>query len=223
LCRYVSGELVAEHLTGFDGIVASRRAAEAISKLHDSGINLRNTHTMADELNILNARLTALAAKMPAWEQRLASLLQACRELAGRLPIVSPRPIHRDFYHDQLLLDGNRVWLLDLDLLCMGDPALDAGNYVGHLIEWGIRCPSEQRSLADAAVAFTERFLELRGEDQREAVEVHTTLTLARHVSISSQFTKRAPFTPQILELCEERCGLGFPTSAPNETVSTTP
>jgi tRNA A-37 threonylcarbamoyl transferase component Bud32 len=223
LHRRVAGKQLAKRLTGFGGITASRRAAEAISKLHHSGMLLGNTHTIADELNILEARLTALAVKRPDWELRLTSLLQACHQLAGRLRIVSPRPIHRDFYHDQLLLDGDRVWLLDLDLLCAGDPALDGGNFVGHLIEWGIRSPSEQPALAAAAAAFTDRFLELGGEDQREAVEIYTTLTLVRHISLSTQFPERAPFTPQILELCEERCGLEFQTFAAIELVPTTP
>ena len=106
-------------------------------------------------------------------------------------------------------MDGKRVWLLDLDLLSAGDPALDAGNFVGHLVEWSIRKPGARRALEDAATVFTERFLELSGEDLREAVGIYTTLTLARHISISTQFPDRRPFTEQLLTLCEMRCGLG--------------
>lgn len=208
LQRQVEGCPLAKSLPGREGLLAARRAADAICKLHHSQLMPGRTHTISDELDILQHRLGAVAALRPEWAERLATLLQACQQLAMRLHIVSPRPVHRDFYHDQLLLDGQRVWLLDLDLLCAGDPALDAGNFIGHLIEWGVREPSARVALNEAAEVFEARFQELSGRGSQEAVEIYTTLTLARHVSISTQFTDRAPFTEEILELCEERCGL---------------
>ena len=219
LQQKVAGRRAAELLAGASGVATSQRCAVAIGKLHSSEILLRNTHTIADELNILEARLTALAAHRPHWESRLTRLMHAGRELSGRLHIVAPRPIHRDFYHDQVLLDGQRVWLLDLDLLCAGDPALDAGNFVGHLTEWGVRFPGQREALAAAGAAFTETFLEHSGVDLRDAVEIYSTLTLMRHVSISTQFPERAPFTEEILALCEERCGIATENVFPSELV----
>lgn len=223
LQSFAAGQPLAERLTSpLTAEPAARRAATAIAKLHHSELLPGRTHTIADELDILAARYTALAAKRPAWELRLRNLLQDCRTLAQRLPIVSPRPIHRDFYHDQLLLNGDRVWLLDLDLLCSGDPALDAGNFSGHLLEWGLRELQHQPALELARAAFTEQFLELSGSHARDAVEIYTSLTLARHVSISTQFTERAPFTEQILELCEERCGLASQSLSNTKNLTTT-
>lgn len=208
LQRQVQGCPLARLLPGREGLLAARRAADVICKLHHSRLMPRQTHTIADELAILKQRLVVVSAQRPEWEDRLATLLQACQRLAIGLHIVSPRPVHRDFYHDQLLLDGQRVWLLDLDLLCAGDPSLDAGNFIGHLIEWGVREPSAQPALTEAAQVFAARFQELSGRASQEAVEIYTTLTLVRHVSISTQFTARAPFTETILELCEQRCGV---------------
>ncbi len=219
LQRRESGRPLAESLTGTDGQSAARRAADAICKLHRSSVLLRKTHTVADELEILDARLTALAGRRPEWELRLRGLWRECRKMAGRLHIVTPRSIHRDFYHDQLLLDDRRVWLLDLDLLCAGDPALDAGNFIGHLIEWGVRAPEHRAAFDAAAAAFTERFIEHGGTDTTGAVEIYTTLTLARHVSLSAQFPERAAFTERILAVCEERCGSLYETFRPTELV----
>lgn len=220
LQRRVAGQPLGELLPGRCGIQAAGRAAEAICKLHQSVLLLRKTHTIAGELEILNERLTAVAEAKPEWTVRLADLQHACHELARRLPIVSPRPLHRDFYHDQLLLDSNRVWLLDLDLLCAGDPALDAGNFVGHLLEWAVRSPVDAPALRAAATAFTNRFLELNRNCPAETVEIYTTLTLARHVSISTQFVERAPFTEDILRLCEERCA--HATTQPDDRFAVT-
>ena len=38
--------------------------------------------------------------------------------------------IHRDFYPDQVLVDGARVYLLDLDLYSLGEPPLDVAPEV---------------------------------------------------------------------------------------------
>lgn len=208
LQRRVPGVPLGELLSKHEGALAARRAADAICKLHRSNLNPERIHTVDDELKILTSRFAALASDRPKWRGRLSRLHRACREAAAILPVGAPSPIHRDFYHDQLLLDGSRVWLLDLDLLCLGDPWLDAGNFVGHLLEWSVRSPAERPALENAAAAFTERFVESVGRNRRDALEIYTTLTLARHVSISAQFPDRAFWTGEILELCEERCGL---------------
>ena len=43
--------------------------------------------------------------------------------------------VHRDFYHDQVIADGDVCRLVDLDLVAVGDPALDIGNFLAHLID----------------------------------------------------------------------------------------
>jgi aminoglycoside phosphotransferase (APT) family kinase protein len=202
----VSGRLLAEWLLTSDGPRAAERAAAALVKLHQAEIAPCRTHTIADELDILAARFTRLAATRPRWDERLRELLESCRELGRQVLIVSPRPIHRDFYHDQLLWDRTRLWLLDLDLLCLGDPALDAGNFLGHLVEWGIRQPMARPALQRAEAVFREAFLAGSPRVDARAVEIYTTLTLARHVSLSTQFAERAPFAEQILTLTESRC-----------------
>jgi hypothetical protein len=202
----VTGTSMAAWLTGVRSSEAATRAALAVTKLHRSYIQPTKTHLMSDELRILQERLAAVSEARPEWRPRLQRLLHACAVLAAQVPSVEPRPIHRDFYHDQLWCDAHRTWLLDLDLLCLGDPALDAGNFIGHLLEWAVRAPELAPGLHAAAEVFAERFLALSPGCSRGALEAYTTLTLVRHVSLSRQFPERAPFTERILELCERRC-----------------
>ena len=54
-----------------------------------------------------------------------------------------------------------------------------------------------------------ERFVELSGEAARPAVRAYADLTLARHVHLSTLFPERQAFTGDLLELCEERLGVG--------------
>lgn len=204
----VPGRPAAEFLVSPAGVVAARRAAEALCKLHGATLSLPRQHKATDELRLLRERLDRVAARRPAWQGRLDRVFAACARLAADLPAVMPRLIHRDFYHDQLLIEGGRVWLVDLDLMAAGDPALDAGNFIGHLIEWAVRSPAQQPALADAAAAFTHRYVELAAGGTGEALDTYTTLTLARHIHISTEFPDRAPFTETILEICEKYCGL---------------
>jgi len=46
-----------------------------------------------------------------------------------------------------------------------------------------------------------------RRRDNRKPVQGRATLTLARHVYLSTQFPERIPFTEALLDLCEQRLG----------------
>lgn len=61
-------------------------------------------------------------------------------DLAGALPVreVAEEPVrlgllHRDLHDKQLLVDGDRIGMLDFDLAALGDPALDLANLLVHL------------------------------------------------------------------------------------------
>ena len=120
-------------------------------------------------------------------------------------PPRSADGIHRDFYADQVLVDGARLYLLDFDLFCLGDPALDAGNFIAHLTEYALRVLGDAGALACHERAFEDTFCQSHGEHARSAVRGYATLTLARHVWISHNITRRRPWTEAILALCERR------------------
>ena len=98
-----------------------------------------------------------------------------------------------------------RLWLIDFDLYCQGDPGLDAGNFIGHITEQALRERGDATALMDVERALEDRFVELSGENVRASVRAYTTLTLARHVFLSTRFPERAHLTERLMELCEER------------------
>lgn len=207
--RKVAGKPSTGLLAGPGGTGVARRIAELDHALHQSGIPpLRRPHKMSDELRILHERLPQVAREYPHLGGRLRRVLDACVRLGAGVPESVPRGIHRDFYPDQVLVDGDRLWLLDLDLYCAGDPALDAGNFLAHLKERSLRTLGDPAALADREKAFEERFLQLSHTTSGEAIRAYTTLTLVRHIHISTLFEDRRPFTQTLLELCEERLGL---------------
>lgn len=207
--RRVAGEPLGRLLEGPAGLSLARRAADAIHKLHSTPSPARRRHTVDDELRILRQRLTGVAQDRPNDRVRIERLLEGCVQLAARVRDGAVCGIHRDFYPDQLLADGDRLYLTDLDLYSEGPPALDIGNFVAHIDEYSLRRFGDPDRLADRHDMLVERYLQLSGATTREDIDIWTTLSLARHVAISTQFAERRPFTAALLDLCEVRVFAG--------------
>lgn len=205
LQRKVPGVTATSLLTQTQGLELSRRIAQAVHKLHQTLIVPHRTYSISDELDILHDRLAQVAPKFPHWQQRLKQVLAGCDRLAATITDPQFNGIHRDFYPDQVLVDGSRLYLLDFDLYTGGDPALDIGNFNGHLIELGLRTFGNADVLTAQQKALTDQFIQLNGEKFHHSIDVYTTLTLVRHIYLSTQFLNRQPFTEAILELCEQR------------------
>jgi hypothetical protein len=205
LQRKVSGLRATELLAGPDGLGHARRIAEAAHKIHRARVPTSERHTMADELRILGECFARTAAAEPQFAARLASLLAGCERLAMETPPSPPVGIHRDYYADQVIVDGGRLHVIDFDLYCEGEAALDIGNFIGHITEQSLRELGRADALAHCERALEDRFIELTGERTRERIWTYATLTLARHVYLSTTFPDRRPFTRALLDLCEER------------------
>ena len=203
LQRKVKGDPASAGLAGPDGAAIAARAAEAIHLLHTKGIAPIRAHTVGDELRILRERLSQLVELFgPA---RIQALLYNCVRIAAQLPRCRPRPVHRDFYPAHVLVDGERLWLIDLDLYSAGDPALDAGNFLAHMIEERLRREGTADGLSDTESAFESRYAQLAESHVVPAIRIYTTLSLTRHVHLSTQYPERLHTTEALLELCERR------------------
>jgi thiamine kinase-like enzyme len=160
---------------------------------------------MSDELRILQEKLPLVGQSYPHLQGRLQRLLDVCSRIGESLHAAPMCPIHRDFYHDQVILDGSRLYLLDFDLFAMGDPALDVGNFIGHLTEYALRKLGSADALAEQENEMIARYVQLAGEEHRPRIHIYSFLTLARHIYISTLFADRLPFIEYILSYCEQR------------------
>src|SRR5262249_39016609 len=192
-------------LGGADGVSVGRRAADAVFKLHRLGPATTRAHDLADELRILHERVALVTRQRPALAARLGRLLDGCVCLGASCPPATPCGIHRDFYPDHVLLDGRLTYLIDLDLYCWGDPAVDIGNFMAHVTEHSLRQCGDPGALADVERAFLERYLELAGNGVRHAVSIYRVLTLARLIEVATGIGERAPLVSGLLEVCEQQ------------------
>jgi hypothetical protein len=205
LQRKVPGRMATDLLTAPDSAALVQHIAEAANKLHRADVPTKHRHTMADEVRILREHLSRLAQATPQWAERLERVLDASQRLGATIPEPTPCGIHRDFYPDQVIIDGPRLYLIDFDLYCEGNPGLDIGNFLGHLTEHSLRTLGDPRALVELERAMEERFVELAGEASHTAVWAYTTLTLVRHIYLSTLFPERLLLTGRLLDLCEER------------------
>jgi hypothetical protein len=208
LQRKVKGDPAGERLEDPDGPRVAARVAEAIFELHTHGPVPARRHTIDDELQILRVRLQRMREQASA--HRIERLLQKCEQLASALAPSSLRPIHRDFYPDQVLIEGDRVWLTDLDLYSAGDPALDVGNFIAHSIEARLRRYGRGDGISEAESTLETRYVQLAGRRVLPAVRAYTTLSLVRHVHLSTQYPDRLHTTAALLDLCEQRLSAGL-------------
>jgi len=203
LQRRVDGQPATKLFAGADGPRLGSRIAQAAHKLHTAGVPAEKSHTMSAELAILHQRLEDLSRRRPGWRPRLTRLLEACDGIGASTPVSPPVGVHRDFYADQVFVaPGGRLYLLDFDLYCRGDPALDMGNFTGHLTEQALRELGDPDALVQVERAMVNTFAHLHGDRIHETIETYRLLTLVRLVEISTRLG-RETWTSALLALCE--------------------
>lgn len=163
---------------------------------------------LSDELAVLARGLEKVAGLYPHWQSRLTAMLADCTALAQTLEGEVLGCAHRDFYPDQVMfsrdLPEQRV-MLDFDLCCLSFPALDAGNYLAHVRELALRRDQDIDALILHEQAFTQAWLAKSPEVSPMSVHHFATLSLARHIFLSTQFAERSHTTTTLLEVCEQQ------------------
>lgn len=153
----------------------------ALARLHavppPRGADRPPRHDVEAELRV-TADWLVLAAEHAGLDLDRSGLLRGARTQARALVPTPPVVLHRDLHDKQLLLDRGEVGVLDLDLISLGEAALDLANLLVHLelrAHQGLLPPSAVRPLADAV-------LEGYAPDDRTraALPLHARLTRLR-------------------------------------------
>ncbi|MFD1801822.1 phosphotransferase [Mixta tenebrionis] len=194
--------------------VVGAQVGKALAVLQQSEALLEataaSTWSLEDELKVLQTGLQQIAADYPQWQARLSQLFYACQTLAAALTQALVRPVHRDFYPDQVMIDRRQpqqVVLVDFDLCSRSCAALDAGNYLAHVAELALRRYGATTALDRHAQAFTRAYLAHSAGVSAADIERFTALSLARHIFLSTRFPDRAHTTLPLLEHCERLTG----------------
>jgi streptomycin 6-kinase len=186
LQRKVSGEPARPCFLAGDRELAAR-VAEALASLHTSPVRLERRHRLDDELSVLRARV-----------ERLGDARERARRCLARLEAAladtrtwRERPVHRDIYHDQLLVDGDTLAILDLDDAASSEPAVDVANFLAHLRLLSIEEPGRSEAVETVAETFRERAHELDPELDPKLVCLLESATILRLACIHDLHAER--------------------------------
>jgi hypothetical protein len=112
--------------------------------------------TYRDELAVLDERARRLLLCMPALPQHWQAGRERLEEAAKTLLPAVNGLAHRDLHDGQLIVANQTISLLDFDLACRADVALDAGNLLAHL---RLRALQQRQADGDAVAACSKAFL----------------------------------------------------------------
>lgn len=179
--------------------VASR-IAESIAKLHQSDFRPKRQHSIEDELTFLKIWLNEFVDAVPAEHERIKEILRKCRLLKDSINLNHAVAVHRDFYHDQIMFSGQATFLVDLDLLAVGHPALDVGNFLAHLTEHGIREFGDADYWDSESREIVKHYLAAMPSVRHVEIDIFQALALARHIWISWSRSNRRHACQGIIE-----------------------
>lgn len=208
LQRKVPGVAATQLLTPASDCALSARIGRAIHALHTRRVPTKKRWTLDDEMEVLRTRLQQTAQSRPVWAERIEAIQAACDQLAAG---IKPNPltgIHRDCYPDQILVDDEHLYWLDLDLYCEGDPALDIGNFVAHMMEAALRFHGDIDAMQPQQQALIDAYLSAAPEIDPASIGDWTLLSLARHIYLSTQFADRQHTTLPLIRYCEQQLNI---------------
>jgi thiamine kinase-like enzyme len=182
----VPGTPARERLLAGDEALAAR-VADAAAALHAAPVRLERAHALADELRVLRERVDALDEH----RGRARTCLVRVERAAAEPWAWRSLPVHRDLYHDQVLVDGPSVALVDLDDAAVSEPAVDVANFLAHLRLLALEEPLRREAVARAAGAFRARSHELDPLLDARLVRLLEAATLLRLATIHVELKQR--------------------------------
>jgi hypothetical protein len=112
---------------------AIRAAAAGLAAFHRFGLESSQRRSLQTELNNLRARLRPLHDVAAGLARDIEALLTQIEARLAALPKAAECVIHGEYKPNQLLLNSDQIALVDLDRACIGDPAIDVGNFAAVL------------------------------------------------------------------------------------------
>lgn len=102
-----------------------RLLAQATAKLHQCPLIPGAPIKVAQLLALCKPRPQRLAQKFPALAASIQYLIEAAPRIEQKFAHDLYRPVHGDFHLAHVLLENEKGWIIDLDELSYGDPAID--------------------------------------------------------------------------------------------------
>ena len=199
----ISGRSLADEIQGDDPIGAVERAADDLATLHRCGAFDRDDPDTQARLRSSDASVELLGYCQQPFSSKAKKIHERLERLLAKAPPGIQGTVHGDFHQEQILIDDNCDWIVDVEWAGYGDTSLDLGSFLGQL------SMLEIRKLIPAAAPLQQAFLERHqhhcGATDRARLaceEIHSLLELAgkQFRRLKSAWPKRVG---KILARCE--------------------
>jgi hypothetical protein len=200
--REVPGVSVTPLLLVGDREVAAL-VADAVAHLHQSAVVLPRAHEPRDELAPLERAVARLAESSPQLAPIAARTFAAVKRRLADPRVWRRRPIHRDLYHDQVLVGSHGISFVDLDDAAMSEPAVDVANFVAHLRLLALQDGAAAYPLDDVREAFLRRSLSLDPSLDVALMRLLEAGTLLRLAAIHRPRARGEEIATALLETAE--------------------
>ena len=150
------------------------RVAAGLHHFHTLPVALGWEWDVAANVARVSDSAAEFAALLPAERPRIAALGRALRARLGALPASRPGLIHGDFHGDNVVVDGTRLGLLDLEGCATGDPADDVGSMWAQLTWLG--CKAGASASTAGRDAFLAAYLARADGEAAVRVPVHAAM-----------------------------------------------
>ncbi|MFQ5783921.1 MAG: phosphotransferase [Alphaproteobacteria bacterium] len=110
------------------------RAGAAIARLHRTPVACDRRIRVADVTALLRANVGLLGQVRPATRVTLSAVHDRLAQRAPHLDHETVATLHDDLHPENMLVDGERIALIDLDGVSLGPPAYELGCFVARVL-----------------------------------------------------------------------------------------
>jgi aminoglycoside phosphotransferase (APT) family kinase protein len=112
----------------------------------------------------------------------LRELRAGIERVAAETSPSEPGLAHGDFAHGNVMLDGDRVGIIDFDRMGQAEPAYDVAYFLTHLTSFSLRHPRRAVHMRPLCAHFRESYLDLAPEVSPRRLALYEALDLSAYV-----------------------------------------
>ena len=166
---------------GKGSIGAVQSAARAIAEFHQLDV-VAPQRSFAEDMARLRAAQEVLTSARPDLADEISGIVQA---VALGLESAPSSLIHGDLKPDHILIDGDRVALIDFDLYGAADPVIDIAHLLAFLGKPQERSRSRRAETEDVGQIFVDEYFRHVPDSWRTRLPLHHAMTsIYRAVSV---------------------------------------
>jgi aminoglycoside phosphotransferase family enzyme len=158
---------------GEGSIDAVKLAARAVAEFHHLDV-VAPQRSFAEEMARLREAQELIASARPDLASEVRSMVQV---VALGLKSAPSSLIHGDLKPDHILIYGDRVALIDFDLLTVADPIIDIAHFLGFLREPQERSRFLGKDTEDVGQVFVDEYFRHAPDPGRARLPLHHAVT----------------------------------------------